>query len=97
MGSENKLNANKKGKFDLSEVDDDFNLHSWNRLLKFTRLHNVSTNRLQEKGNIFESQILLEAISSDLRRLEQRIDSLQKNQALLRKDLVVAGVLKLKI
>lgn len=85
----------KNENLDLAEGVLDFKLPSLTRLLKFTRLHNVSS--IVKKNNILESQILLETISSDLRRLEQCIDSLQKNQALLRRDLVEAGVLKLKI
>ena len=87
------MQPKKNENLNLAEGVVDFKLLSLNRLLKITRLDNVSG--LQD--NIFEPQILLEAISSDLKRLEQRIDSLQKNQALLRKDLVEVGVLKLKI
>ena len=78
---------------DFSKGDNNFNLFSLNKLKNLTRLHKVSNL----KDNNMEPQILLETISYDLRTLEQRIDSLQKNQALLRKDLIEAGVLKLKI
>jgi hypothetical protein len=88
------MTQEKKVKSDLSEGDD-FNLISYDKLINITKLHKVSN--IESENNIFGSKILLETISSDLRRLEQRIDSLQKNQALLRKDLVEAGVLKLKI
>ena len=90
----NLLNPNKNEKFSsyFSDERDNFNLTSSDELLNITKLRKVS----DIKNNIFESLILLETISSHLRRLEQRIDSLQKNQALLRRNLVEAGVLKLK-
>ena len=46
-------------------------------------------------NNIFETNVLFEIIIEDLERLEERIDLLQKQQALLRKDLVKSGVLVL--
>jgi hypothetical protein len=87
------MTLEKNGKFDLSEVGEDLNLSSSYKLLNITKLHKVSSI----ENNVFEPIILLETIISDLRRLAQRIDSLQKHQALLRKDLVEAGVLKFKI
>ena len=87
------MHSKKNENLNLAE-DVDFNFLSSYKLLNITKLHNVSDIF---EDFIFELQILLGTISSDLRRLEQRIDSLQKNQALLRKDLVEAGVLKRKI
>jgi len=50
-------------------------------------------NKNRKNNNIFEPQVLLETIIEDLERLEERIDLLQKQQAVLRKDLVKSGVL----
>jgi hypothetical protein len=88
------LTTNKNEKLnDFSKGDNDFNLSSLSKLLNITHFPKES----DIKNNIFKTNILLETILSDIERLEQCIDSLQRNQALLRKDLVEAGVLKLKI
>lgn len=46
--------------------------------------------------NIFELQVLLENIISDIKRIEQRQESTQKALAKLRADLVKTGILKTK-
>ena len=59
--------------------------NSTKKLLNFARLHHNVSGILED--NIFEPTILLETIISDLEILSQEVKSLQKNQAILRKEI----------